>query len=1026
MKIDNDTDYGKIAYIKVNELENNVRINKKNVNKNTQNIANIRNEISGGIDVTQLQNEVNTLSASVSTAQTSISSNTTQIATNKQNIKTNTNNINSINSQINNINSSISNIDNTLISINTQISSHDQDLSTLAQESSENSENISVNAESIQSISSDIESIQSDITSLNSQISNISEEISLGVVDTTTNQDIDGEKTFLDDVIVQSSNNDDRGIKITDNSDTMITYIKGNASTKSTTFNSNEYYFRNANDTENGIVISPNQSIHSETNNSIDLGTQTQQFKNLFLSGYLSDGNNSISINEVSELKGKRFIIDGVIHYYNKIFESGQIPGQSNSVDIIFMISNVSYSNFYRDGMVIYQLTYTVSIGEESTLLFKRIAGNSMFDEYLYINYVKNPVSENDACFEIYFKKPYSDFLTFHFVMLKNTTLNSPYKLNYNFYENVYADDVIESLGETVCAKDIVNSDYVSTGSEWQNITGVKKFNFIEIDDGGGLVAKPNNSSNYSNLMTIDSTKISIGGDIWHTITLNGSKFQPQLTDSVDLGNSTNKWKDLYISGTAHINGNLSDGTNVVSIAEMRSMIESSGELDYVAKFTDRIAVLHTGTQTSRRIKFQLLPSKKYNFKYNIKLYSDNTPKKYRINFYIDDKIVLYDDVTTSNSDTFIFDFDYIANSEMIFTWVEFVPTNEQHSLSVEYINVNVSGLEVHTATPKGQFQFSRNREKLSATFCNCRDICYIEDIAGGVDIPSTFTDVVYSEENLNPNAVYFCGDKYELVDGVIQNVEGNPFIYFSGRESGKSSCIYRIDTDSVVYNFDPLVPLEHNYYIFDSVQACYQGAACGVLIEIARTSIANYLRYVYFDYNGKTSTPSAGGVVNSAFSRENKPLNIKIINEAGISYFDSDVPRTSYYPTMEFLIAYDGKILFMNTMHRWANETMLFENAYLCEGDAAFGFYTDCDRTQLVVFVFDYNGKNYKKFYNRTDVSFGTSSSSSVYSNQLWEYVGEVEIDFDCDNMYLLYGKIYYEYEGKIFIKDDTYALST
>lgn len=42
---------------------------------------------------------------------------------------------------------------------------------------------------------------------------------------------------------------------------------------------------------------------------------------------------------------------------------------------------------------------------------------------------------------------------------------------------------------------------------------------------------------------------------------------RPNLNDTIDLGNSTYKWHNLYLSGS------LSDGTNTVSIADLAALI---------------------------------------------------------------------------------------------------------------------------------------------------------------------------------------------------------------------------------------------------------------------------------------------------------------------------------------------------------------------------------------------------------------------------------------------------------------------
>ena len=116
----------------------------------------------------------------------------------------------------------------------------------------------------------------------------------------------------------------------------------------------------------------------------------------------------------------------------------------------------------------------------------------------------------------------------------------------------------------------------MATTDTAQNITANKTLK------GAGLYFQTANSSTNACSMYLNGSTFEIDAPNMEIGSLNGVKITSDLLTGVegtgggdkDIGSSTRRWKDLYLSG------NLSDGTNSIAIADIASTTAISGKLD--------------------------------------------------------------------------------------------------------------------------------------------------------------------------------------------------------------------------------------------------------------------------------------------------------------------------------------------------------------------------------------------------------------------------------------------------------------
>ena len=535
-----------------------------------------------------------------------------------------------------------------------------------------------------------------------------------------------------------------------------------------------------------------------------------------------------------------------------------------------------------------------------------------------------------------------------------------------------------------------------------------------------------NNTENTLQI-SANTNNISNINDLLETLESNYSNIDSQISTLDTAIDTINGTLDNNVQLIDDMSTNLTElstqvediNNDLQAIEETINTMPTQSATKSTVKFTERLSVLHTGTQSTRIIKFAFVEKEKYSLHFDIKLYSNSTPKNYKINIYINEVLTLYDSFVTQNNNMYSYDMDWVANCTEAKIRVEFVPSDESTELSVEFVKFIIVGVGAKCLTAKNTFTFTRNKEGLALTFCNGRDVCVFEDISQGVEIPSTFTSVLFTKDNLNHNAFYISTNKYELVDGVIEKT-GNekPFVFFHNLNDNGRFSIYQIEDGTYIETAEPLQCLD-DYMHNDAQPLDAASGCCTNFCAAATSSTKSFIRWVHFNYNGKVTNPSP--IAGNALSSKNALMrNLKLVAEADVKYLDSTTPRTQFDILSAALFIYEGGVyMFFKEVNISSYDA--WNRAYLCEGDLAFGFYTTCDRDKIVIFVVK-GDKSYKRFYSKNDVEYTEYSGA----NLLWDFVGEVQLDFEFDNLYLLYGKIYYEHEGKVYIKDDTYTLST
>ena len=160
----------------------------------------------------------------------------------------------------------------------------------------------SATLQQIETNSTDISTLQTDIEELGNELNSTKSEItqlSSSVVELTGDQTIAGQKTFTDDITLKNTDSADKSISITDTSNNTLLRIRGSQSGNLGVVNTNALYVRNPSNTNSGIVLNPSNAIRPEQSESISLGAENYLFSNLYLAGNLTDGTNSISVEDI-------------------------------------------------------------------------------------------------------------------------------------------------------------------------------------------------------------------------------------------------------------------------------------------------------------------------------------------------------------------------------------------------------------------------------------------------------------------------------------------------------------------------------------------------------------------------------------------------------------------------------------------------------------------------------------------------------------------------------------------------------
>ena len=129
-----------------------------------------------------------------------------------------------------------------------------------------------------------------------------------------------------------------------------------------------------------------------------------------------------------------------------------------------------------------------------------------------------------------------------------------------------------------------------------QTISGAKTFSTSPILNNGVYLKGKNSSSTQYGLIGISSANnVVINPDSVSDTIIYGNRFRPGSGATPDLGSSSNKWKDIYLSGS------LSDGTNSISVANIvakQNALPTTTTAGQVLKSTSTSGTVEWGSVT--------------------------------------------------------------------------------------------------------------------------------------------------------------------------------------------------------------------------------------------------------------------------------------------------------------------------------------------------------------------------------------------------------------------------------------------
>ncbi len=402
------------------------------------------------------------------------------------------------------------------------------------------------------------------------------------IVNTTQSQEVSGEKFFNDGIYLKGATDLSTTSKaclkaVSENGEQ--TYFKlALLNSATSVFNCNGFLFRNTGNLNYGISISPStKAISGEQDNYISLGKSDKRFKDLFLCGNLSDGENSISVKKISYALNNIFVLQGTAGQFGKIFQSDKTTGSWDCIDLVFMISDRNSVNVRTD-TAIYHISYMMSGTNSSRLTVNRVAGTLSYDSRLYVNYVSSPYQSNSNYFEIYYQSQYTGDDSNVFTILSYSSRYSVNQNDFVLYKKPSPCDEITNLGTKYLFSDIVTSEYIDSSSN-QIINGKKSF----IND-LCLMSQDDLDKSLSFSKSDGSTIFKIRGSISteNTVVNSNAIYLRNLSNSntgivinpdnyiytesdnkIDLGTSSKRFKNLYIAGS------ISDGTKDVSVENL-------------------------------------------------------------------------------------------------------------------------------------------------------------------------------------------------------------------------------------------------------------------------------------------------------------------------------------------------------------------------------------------------------------------------------------------------------------------------
>ena len=268
------------------------------------------------------------------------------------------------------------------------------------------------------------------------------------------------------------------------------------------------------------------------------------------------------------------------IDTYTKIFTSGKLSYEWDTISLVLMITDVNTNNDTSDSACYFVNYKGHGTTRPATMEIQRLFGNSKADAELYINFNNAIYQAEQNKFEIYYKVGY-ETVSKNFQVISycrranpNDTLNE-----YTLYSNGTSIANPTSLGEFAPFLNYVETAFLpSTGgtvkgtieiqsnTPWfrgfdnsldiSATTGLNNYRGFEILDKNRQWASSfrnyNNSSGTMYTQMASRSKRS-GTDIWAGVqvtsgTDGAKRFEPSTNGDINLGTPSNKWKDVYAS----------------------------------------------------------------------------------------------------------------------------------------------------------------------------------------------------------------------------------------------------------------------------------------------------------------------------------------------------------------------------------------------------------------------------------------------------------------------------------------------
>lgn len=261
------------------------------------------------------------------------------------------------------------------------------------------------------------------------------------------------------------------------------------------------------------VVIST-AIIRPKTDNAIDLGTSTLEFKDLYLDGIAQV--DTLQVDE-SATVAANLTVSGNATISTNLTVNGNTTIGNAATDTITVTADVA-SN------LIPSVDNTYDLGATT-------------DEWrnLYID----GIAQVDTL-----QVDESATITADLTVNGNTTLGNAATDTVTITADV-ASNLIPSVDNT--------HDLGSTTDEWRNIyiDGVAQVDTLQVDESATITA---------NLTVNGNTTLGDAATDTVTVTANvASNFIPSADNTYDLGSSSKEWKDLYITGTANIDSLVAD-----------------------------------------------------------------------------------------------------------------------------------------------------------------------------------------------------------------------------------------------------------------------------------------------------------------------------------------------------------------------------------------------------------------------------------------------------------------------------------